>query len=148
MAQKGLRLVTQWYVEEPVERVWRIVTTINDWPKWWPGVSHIEILHPGGEGGIGALRNMRWRLGRKKLRFEMKTMAVDRLNLFQIEISGGVNGTGRWTFAPEKDGTLVSYDWIEPAPSWWWRPFRVARHKRMMREGFKGLMERLRRSRG
>src|SRR5438874_676725 len=39
MAPKRFHLVTEWDLDAPVERVWPLLTKVEDWPHWWRAVN-------------------------------------------------------------------------------------------------------------
>jgi hypothetical protein len=53
--------VTRWHAEAPIAAVWDLISQPEDWPRWWHGVESVELLEPGGEGGVGSLRRFRWK---------------------------------------------------------------------------------------
>ncbi len=45
MAAKQFNLMTEWHLDAPVERVWPLLTSIEEWPLWWRAVSQVRV-HP------------------------------------------------------------------------------------------------------
>ena len=40
-------LITHWHLDAPIDRVWEAIVAVEDWPRWWRYVHHIEELTKG-----------------------------------------------------------------------------------------------------
>ena len=47
MAPKHFNLVTEWDLDAPVERVWPLLTKVEEWPLWWRAVRQVELREKG-----------------------------------------------------------------------------------------------------
>jgi uncharacterized protein YndB with AHSA1/START domain len=143
--------VTDWSFDAPVEAVWEELMRPEDWPAWWKGVLSVEVLAPGDADGLGAYRRMAWRSRLPyTLRFNSRTIAIDRPYVAEGVADGDLEGRGKWTLARTSSGTHVRYEWnVETTRPWMrWlapvaRPFFAWNHDVIMRWGREGLERRL-----
>ena len=151
MAAKDFHLITEWRLNAPIERVWALLTAVEDWPSWWPAVKRVELIEAGDETGVGALRRMTWRTALPyALSFDMRSTKVEPLTLIEGQASGELDGLGRWTLRTEGDVTLVRYDWIVAVSKPWmrlfapiFRPVFAWNHKKVMNWGLDGIRRQL-----
>ena len=120
MAASAFHLVTEWQLEAPLERIWALLTAVDDWPSWWRAVKRVELLEPGDEDGVGALRRMTWKTALPySLTFDMRSTKVEPMRRIEGRASGELAGVGIWTLRPDASGTAVRYDWtIEVTKPW------------------------------
>lgn len=143
--------VTQWRVWAPPERAWEAIAHPLSWPEWWKGVLSVEELAPAGADGLGAVHRYTWKSALPyRLVFDMRVTLVDEPAALEGRATGELEGTGRWTFTPEGEATLVRYDWeIETTRRWMnalaplLRPAFAWNHDYVMRSGARGLERRL-----
>jgi len=151
MPSTRFHLVTEWQVEAPLDRVWALLVAPQDWPGWWRAVERVELVEPGDEDGIGALRRMTWKTALPySLAFSMRTTRVEAMRLIEGRASGELDGTGRWTLSPSPGGTAVRYDWIVEVTKPWMRlaapllrPVFAWNHDIVMGWGKEGIARRL-----
>jgi uncharacterized protein YndB with AHSA1/START domain len=120
MSAKQFDLVTEWQLDAPIERVWALLTQVDDWPQWWRAVKRVDLLEPGDGNGIGALRRMTWSTALPyQLTFCMRVTRFEPMSLIEGRASGELDGTGTWTLRPHAGRTIVRYDWrIEVTKPW------------------------------
>ena len=120
MSSSSFHLVTEWRLDAPVERVWALLTAVDDWPSWWRAVKRVELLEPGDENGVGARRRMTWKTALPySLSFEMRSTRAEPMTRLEGRASGELDGVGLWTLRAEGAGTHVRYDWtIEVTKPW------------------------------
>jgi hypothetical protein len=58
VAAKQFNLITEWRLDAPVERVWPLLTSIEEWPLWWRAVSQVELLKAGDANGLGSIHRI------------------------------------------------------------------------------------------
>jgi uncharacterized protein YndB with AHSA1/START domain len=144
--------VTRWSFQAPIESVWQLLSKSEDWPGWWPGVEAVELLEKGIDGGeVGSLRRLTWKSRLPyKLRFDMRTVRVEKPILLEGRANGELAGTGRWQLRQKGDWTRVQYDWQVATSKRWMnllapvaRPLFAWNHDVVMRWGGQGLARRL-----
>lgn len=144
-------LVSHWRLDAPVGRVWRAITETEHWPRWWPGVVHVERLKQGGESGVGRVQEIHFRTGLGyRLHLALEVTEVIREERLRARAVGTLAGEGIWLMkqaAPEAGGhTDVTFVWRVTLPPGILRrlapllgPVFRWNHKRVMRAGRVGL---------
>ena len=141
------RLVTQWEIEAPLQRVCDAIYRCGQWPQWWKGAERVEEVDPGDVNGIGSLRRFTWK-GRLpyRLSFDMRVTRAVPLAMLEGRASGEVEGIGRWRFYPDGRVTVVRYEWLVQTNRPWMnavapvaRPLFEWNHDQVMRQGAEGL---------
>jgi uncharacterized protein YndB with AHSA1/START domain len=144
-------LTTRWLLDAPIERVWDALTAPEQWPRWWRYVEAVDLLAPGDEHGVGAVRRYVWssRLP-YRLAFEMTTTALERPSLIEGRARGELNGIGRWRLAHDAGGVGAQYEWIVTTGKRWMNvlapllaPLFAWNHDQVMAEGGRGLARHL-----
>ena len=143
--------VTHWEFTAAVDRVWDEIYHSERWPQWWKAVEAVELIKPGDESGVGAVRKYTWRgILPYRLRFEMTTTRVEQCVLLEGTATGELIGFGSWHFSSLASKTQVRYDWKVETSKRWMRLLRpVARplfewnHDVVMRWGYEGLKRRV-----
>jgi uncharacterized protein YndB with AHSA1/START domain len=139
--------VTSWRIEAPVDRIFDVLRRPETWPGWWYGLEQVDVIEPGDDAGVGAVRRFVFR-GQLpyRLRFFMRQTRQERPTLLEGQAWGELEGTGRWTLRPDGAATAVRYDWcVSPTPAWMRRLAPLARpafvwnHDWVMRQGEIGL---------
>lgn len=108
----GYRLLTSWLLEAPRGDVWEAIWDAPAWMGWWRGAAVVEELDPGTACGIGRRGRFEWR-GRApyRLRFEAVATVVEPLRFLEGEVTGDLEGTGRWRLYEDDGVTAVLFDW-------------------------------------
>jgi hypothetical protein len=154
---KPYHFVTEWRVTATVDEVKAVLRDGLSLPRWWPSVYlDVREVNPGDEHDVGrqlALHTKGWLP--YTLRWTL-TVTEPMTDIgFALSAEGDLNGTGRWTFEPQGDEVLITYDWRVEASkpllrrlSWLLRPAFSANHHWAMRRGEESLRLELRRRRG
>lgn len=145
------RLVTEWQIDAPLERVWDTMMLYRDWPSWWKGFRSVEQIDPGDEAGIGMRLRQRWRsLLPYTLTFDLEVARLERRRLLEGRASGDVEGTCTWRFDASDTGTRVTFVMDIRTARWWMNipvPFAARvfalNFNAVMRWGSDGLARRL-----
>jgi len=146
---RDYRLVSEWRIGAPIERVWAALVRPQDWPRWWRYVEAAVPLFAGNARGIGARTSYVWssRLP-YRLAFEMRTTRAEPPLLLEAEASGDLEGRGRWLLARGAGATDVRYEWHVRTGKRWMNllapllaPVFVWNHDQVMRAGGRGLAE-------
>jgi polyketide cyclase/dehydrase/lipid transport protein len=143
--------LTTWCVAAGVQDVWDVVSASDRYPEWWKGVRSVTELEPGGENGVGALSRFEWRSKLPySLRFDMRVTRSQPPHLIEAHVSGELVGVGIWRLYESPAGTALVYSWnVSTARTWMnrlapvGRPIFVWNHDHVMRQGARGLADRL-----
>lgn len=147
--------VSDWRVTATVEEVKAVLRDGTSLPQWWPSVYlSVQELDPGGPDGVGRtldLHTKGWLPYTLRWTLYVTEPVTDRG--FALTASGDLEGTGRWTFAPQGSEVRITYDWYVTASkpllrrlSWLLRPAFSANHHWAMKRGEQSLrLELLRR---
>lgn len=144
-------LLSRWRLAAPPEEVWRLLSTPEDWPQWWPYVRAVTLLRAGADDGFGAQRRFFWGspLG-YGLGLDITTTRVVRQCHLEGRASGDLEGVGTWRLAACELGTQVSYRWQVDLRKPWMRlaapllaPLFTWNHHCVMRAGARGMARQL-----
>ncbi|MET3934844.1 SRPBCC family protein [Arthrobacter sp. OAP107] len=154
-------LSSTWHLPAPTEQVWAIIADIDmSWPRWWPHcsfaapLSRTEARSNSQEDILKATTaylNFKASLG-YTLTISIRPTEVIAPKEIDFDAGGHLQGTGRVTLLPEKQGqeTRMDIEWRVRATQRWMNfltpiaaPAFTAAHALMMRQGEKGLMKAL-----
>jgi Polyketide cyclase / dehydrase and lipid transport len=140
------RFLTTWRLDAPLDAVYEAIHGVERWPEWWRGVESVERLDGGNGDGVGSVYRQRWRsVLPYSIVFDVETTRVEPLVALEGRASGGLAGTGRWSF--RNDGAaIVTYAWdVRTTRPWMRLASPVARpvftwsHNTVMRWGGESL---------
>jgi hypothetical protein len=145
------KFITSWKLNAPVQDVWNVISEISRWHEWWHGVLEVRplaVIHADSPARFAHT----WRsFIPYKLRFETEVTGMEQYNFIQANVTGELEGTGRWVFTDEGNGyTTVTYFWYVRTTMAWMNltapvlggVFRW-NHDTVMRWGGQGLAEKL-----
>ena len=143
--------LTTWCIDAPLERVYEVIDDSAAWPEWWKGVTAVEVLEPGGEGGLGQLARYSWRSALPyTLQFDSRVTRIEPPHLIEGQATGELEGVGVWRLFASPEGTAVLYSWRVRTTQRWMnlmgplaRPGFRWNHDRVMHQGGVGLARRL-----
>jgi hypothetical protein len=151
-SERAFTLVSDWSVEATIEEVAAILAEPERFPDWWPEVYlGVEVLDPGGPGGIGrtvAVHSRGWLP--YTLRWVGRLVAADRPHGWTIEATGDLVGRGVWRLEQHGPRAEIRYDWqvrtekpilrrLSPVL----KPAFAANHRWAMARGLEGLKREL-----
>ncbi|HKR05386.1 MAG TPA: SRPBCC family protein [Bacteroidia bacterium] len=146
------KFITYWNVNVPVEKVWEVIKDVRKWPEWWRGVLNVEELKKGSDNNHGARFAHTWQSFLPyKLKFETEITEVVLHRSITANVTGELEGTGRWEFRDEGNRhTTVVYHWHVLTTMTWMNitapllsgAFRW-NHDTVMRWGVEGLARKL-----
>ena len=105
------RFLDEWRLAADVERVYDLVGTPLEYPRWWSEV----FLEAEGDGGEPAPGKCIAVVARGflpyRLRFSLTTLEVDRPYRIHSRLDGDFEGSGTWLLAEDEGQTRVTLDW-------------------------------------
>lgn len=145
-------LVTNWHIDAPPERVFDILTDVENLTRWW-GAAYLsaELVAEGDENGVGSRAAFATRGALPyKIRWKSETLSIERPHLIELRASGDLQGLGLWTLTAVGRTTHVRYDWRVDLHKPWMRTFApllrpvfVWNHDWAMKKGEDGLKQRV-----
>ena len=147
-----LVLISNWTLAAGSERVWSLLTAVDDWPGWWPHLRESRRLSIGDAAGVGEATHFVWRSGLGyRLGITMTTVRVAHGREIEAVADGDVAGRGLWVLEPvATDRMRLTYRWEVALRRPWMRllapllaPVFSRRHFAVMRAGAAGMAERL-----
>jgi|SRR6185436_6975144 len=145
------RFITYWKVEAPVGKIWEVIKDVRKWPSWWHGVLEVRELKKGSNDHGGCFAHTWQSFLPYKLKFETEITEVLFQKSIEANVTGELEGTGKWEFRVEDNGTtLVVYHWHVRTTMAWMNitaPFLSGifrwNHDAVMRWGSEGLAKKL-----
>jgi len=143
--------LTTWCVDAPIERVFAVLNDSAAFPEWWTGVTAVQVLQEGDDRGVDELARYSWRSTLPyTLTFDTRVTRVEPPHLIEGRATGELEGVGIWRLFAGPGGTAAIYDWRVRTTKLWMnalgplpRPAFAWNHDRVMRQGGRGLADRL-----
>ena len=111
------QFITNWSFNAPLERVWKEIRAMDQWPTWWRHVEKVQLLKKGDADDIGAIRRITWKTALPySLTFDSELVSMERLQRMDGRAFGELEGVGIWIFNHENGVTHVQYDWQVKPP--------------------------------
>lgn len=109
---KMYHLVTKWFFQAPIEKVWDEIADLNSWPTWWQDFKKATIRGTEAKLQLGSLADCEVRGALPyTLRFSLEVSAFQPPTLMELKSSGDLMGNGKWVLEHQSDGTAVTYYW-------------------------------------
>lgn len=134
---------SEWILTADIESVFELLLRPDDFSAWWPSVEKSRLIEGGDPNGVG--RRASYSLKSPLLysmRFETKTMEVERPHRIHGLVRGDLVGTGTYLLERVDVGTKVGFSWhVSTTKTWmnWVAPFAkplfVWAHDTVMLEG-------------
>lgn len=148
MASNDYHFITTWRVTATLQEVNDILGDALDLPRWWPSV-YIDVKErsSGDERGIGKVIDLYTKgFLPYTLRWQFRVTESRDPNGFTLDAQGDFMGRGIWTFEPDGDEVIITYDWQVRADkpllrnlSFLMKPFFSANHRWAMQKGLESL---------
>lgn len=91
-------------IQAPVEKVWEVLTTIDDWPYWQPEVSESKL-----KGALKEGTEFKWKAG--GLSFTSQIHTIDpNINFGWTGKTFGARAIHNWSFDNEGGTTVVTVE--------------------------------------
>lgn len=97
-------------IAAPVEKVWALLTNIDGWPAWQPGISAAKL-----EGGLAQGSIFRWKANGLSIVSTIRELEPER-HIGWTGDSLGMKAVHLWHLEPRDQGTHVS---VEESLSGW-----------------------------
>ena len=146
------RLASTWSLPTTAEHAWEVISDVERWPQWWPGMARTVVVQQPGRDGLGQRTYVvvRSPLG-YALRFGVEITAARAPSSATARVVGGLVGEGSWSVTSTASGCEATIRWfVMPARGplrWWSRPLRrplTWAHGWVMSRGERALVEVLR----
>jgi uncharacterized protein YndB with AHSA1/START domain len=142
------RFVTEWRLQESIERVWQALNTPGAYSQWWPNMKRFRDLTPGVTGvGSRSERVVRGRLP-YDLCYVITVTRVERPREMAHDAAGDLVGEGRMVLEEKGTETVVTIYWnVRTTKGWmnWFtfllRPLLSWNHTQVMAAGERGLTD-------
>lgn len=113
MPTHDYHFVTRWQMPAAADTIMNVLRDPQDLPRWWPAVYlGVKEIAAGDEKGVGkriTLYTKGWLP--YTLRWEFEITEAEPPRRFALTATGDFVGRGVWTFEPNADGCLVTYEW-------------------------------------
>lgn len=136
-----------WRVNASVTDVWSVLSDIESWPQWWPGlpvaVPVDDKISPGSRADI----QVDSPIG-VTLRFGIELQNIAPPNFVKFSATGDLRGIGEWSLHQTGPITIISSVWCVTTrrlPLRLLRPVATTMHSHVMSAGRHGLVIRLNR---
>lgn len=138
------RFVTTWRIAAARDRVAAVLTDVQAYPRWWPGIEEV-VGHARGAGlGVGRV-TVRGRLP-YRLHLSITGHEARRGRELVVDATGDLVGSGRWHLHEDAGVTTATYTWQVATTKPWMRlvepvvrPLFVWNHHELMLRGADGL---------
>jgi uncharacterized protein YndB with AHSA1/START domain len=143
-----LVLTSRWRLDAAPEAVWRLLTDLEGWPRWWRYVRRARILGRGAASPVGDVAEIVWTSALPYgIRLQVTTAAAERASLLEGHAEGDLRGVGTWLLeAAASGGVDVTYRWEVGLTRRWMRalaflmrPVFEWNHFVVMRAGARGM---------
>jgi hypothetical protein len=106
-------LQSTWEVDGTVQEVYDIVSDADGLDQWWPsGFLRVDVLERGDAIGLGKVLEVVTKGWLPyTIHWWQRVTEIDPPNGFTIEVNGGFNGRGVWSFSQVGQVVHVDFDW-------------------------------------
>ena len=149
--------ISRWRLDCPPDKVWDLLSGIEQWPQWWRQLERVEFLRGSGasaEGGAETMLHWRSPLGYSCRVLSLTTRREqDALGRGEIEsrAQGCFQGVGLWVIEPSAPRQVdITYRWEVSLHKPWMRVFAPVlrgllswNHFNLMQSGAQGMAQQL-----
>lgn len=103
---------TDWIFKAELERVWSVITDIEQYPAIWPDFRKIQIRKGDGRS-VGSVFDCTVRGALPySLNYSMEVIRAEEPHRIELSATGDLVGSGRWEFSsPRPNKSLATYYW-------------------------------------
>ena len=112
---------SEWVFESNLEPLWQALADVENWPKWWPNLKHVEPTKPGDVYGVGVRYRQVWKLEQHLVTLEAQITEVIEPHLLEIQTTGFLDSYNQWAIREAGIYSLVHHTWmgnLEGYPAW------------------------------
>jgi hypothetical protein len=139
--------VTLWRVAGNVDRVYRVLVDIENYPRWWPEVYlQVELLTPLKKTIGDRVRLLTRGKLPYKIRWQSEIVQANPPHGFMIRATGDFDGRGIWSLKQQGSDVVLTFDWrlrvqkrLIRNLSWLFKPLFRWNHRWAMNRGEEGL---------
>lgn len=147
MATNDYVFVTLWRVAGNVDRVYRVLVDIENYPRWWPEVYlQVEPLTPLKKTIGDRVRLLTRGKLPYKIRWQSEIVQANPPHGFMIRATGDFDGRGIWSLKQQGSDVVLTFDWrlrvqkrLIRSLSWLFKPLFRWNHRWAMARGRGGL---------
>lgn len=133
-----------WSVPASAAAVWDLMSQVDGWSSWWPGMRSSHLLHAeDGASGVGSVARCAVRSPLvDALTFTLALTATRPPLDADVSVDGDLRGIGSWRSQEAGGSTRIHITWCVTTRRW---PLRVLRpvgragHRLVMQQGGAGL---------
>jgi len=107
-------------IEASADRIWAVLTTPTEFPKWIKGMRSVELLTEGGYG-VGTRYTVTAGRENQTVEWTVEIDALDPQRRIDYTYTGDVEGSGGWSLTPLEQGKgyrVTSFDEFAPPGGW------------------------------
>jgi polyketide cyclase/dehydrase/lipid transport protein len=139
--------VTLWRVPGNVDRAYRVLVDVENYPRWWSEVYlRVEPLTPLRKTIGDRVRLLTGGKLPYKIRWQSEIVQANPPHDFMIRATGDFDGRGIWAFKQQGNDVVLTFDWrlraqkrlIRTLP-WLFKPLFRWNHRWAMARGQEGL---------
>ena len=147
MAANDYVVVTLWRIPESIDRAYRVLIDIEDYPRWWPEVYlRVEPLTPLRKTVGDKVRLLTLGKLPYKIRWQSEIVQANPPHGFIIRATGDFDGRGIWSLKQQGSEVVLTFDWRLRAQkrlirnlSWLFKALFRWNHRWAMDRGEEGL---------
>lgn len=101
-----------WTVPVSLIVVWDSIGRVTEYPQWWKGIAHVELLKgPELPVTVGSRAKYIVKSPLYSLQYETEVVEYDLGKYILAKSTGDLEGTGKWIFSESDKGTEAIFEW-------------------------------------
>jgi len=107
-------------IEAPADKIWAVLTTPTEFPKWIKGMLSVALLTEG-DYGVGTRYQVTAGRENRTVEWTVEIDALDPQRRIDYTYTGDVEGSGGWSLTPLEEGEgyrVTSFDEFAPPGGW------------------------------
>ena len=139
---------SHWHIPAAITVVVPLISDVEKWPEWWPGLES-AVVKKETEDLVGSTATMVWQaMSGYKIHLRLHITHLQPNRSISYDSAGDLAGHGSWTFREVGTKTDMIIKWQVHTTKVWMnlltpllKPIFKYNHRRMMRQGEKGLID-------